>query len=485
MAATVLGSAMAAIDGTVVGIALPTIGRTFHAGVTELQWVTNAYTLTLAGLLLLGGSLGDRYGRRRVFQIGTAWFAIASLLCAVAPDAPALIGARALQGVGAALLTPGSLAILQASFSREDRSKAIGAWAGLGGVATAVGPFLGGWLISAVSWRLIFFINLPVAVAVLAVSRRHVPESRDPTITGRLDVPGAVLFSLALAGLTYGLTEGAGQGWGSPVTVGALVAGAGLLVAFCLVELRQKSPLLPLGIFRSAQFSGANAVTFVVYGGLGGALFLLPIQLQQVLGFTPLEAGIALLPITVIMLALSSRSGALAARIGPRLQMSVGPLLVGAGLALLARVGVTDRYMPGVLPALLVLGFGLAATVAPLTAAVLAAAPSEHSGIASAVNNDVARVGSLVAVAVLPSLAGITGKSYLHPAQFSAGFHTAVLISAAACGVGSLIAVLTIRNPAPLPKAEPSVEWQCGLEGPALCGDQEPGPRPREAAASP
>ena len=308
---------MAAIDGTVVGIALPTIGRTFHAGVTELQWVTNAYTLTLAGLLLLGGSLGDRYGRRRVFQVGTAWFAIASLLCAVAPDAPALIGARALQGVGAALLTPGSLAILQASFSREDRSKAIGAWAGLGGVATAVGPFLGGWLISAVSWRLIFFINLPVAVAVLAVSRRHVPESRDPTITGRLDVPGAVLFSLALAALTYGLTEGAGQGWGSPVTVGALVAGAGLLVAFCLVELGQKSPLLPLGIFRSAQFSGANAVTFVVYGGLGGALFLLPIQLQQVLGFTPLEAGIALLPITVIMLALSSRSGALAARIGP------------------------------------------------------------------------------------------------------------------------------------------------------------------------
>ena len=485
MAATVLGSAMAAIDGTVVGIALPTIGRTFHAGVTELQWVTNAYTLTLAGLLLLGGSLGDRYGRRRVFQVGTAWFAIASLLCAVAPDAPALIGARALQGVGAALLTPGSLAILQASFSREDRSKAIGAWAGLGGVATAVGPFLGGWLISAVSWRLIFFINLPVAVAVLAVSRRHVPESRDPTITGRLDVPGAVLFSLALAGLTYGLTEGAGQGWGSPVTVSALVAGAGLLVAFCLVELRQKSPLLPLGIFRSAQFSGANAVTFVVYGGLGGALFLLPIQLQQVLGFTPLEAGIALLPITVIMLALSSRSGALAARIGPRLQMSVGPLLVGAGLALLARVGVTDSYMPGVLPAVLVLGFGLAATVAPLTAAVLAAAPSEHSGIASAVNNDVARVGSLVAVAVLPSLAGITGKSYLHPAQFSAGFHTAVLISAAACGVGSLIAVLTIRNPAPLPKVEPSVEWQCGLEGPALCGDQEPGPRPREAAASP
>jgi EmrB/QacA subfamily drug resistance transporter len=477
---------MASIDATVVGIALPTIGRTFHAGVTELQWVTNAYTLTLAGLLLLGGSLGDRYGRRRVFEVGTAWFALASLLCALAPDTPALIGARALQGIGAALLTPGSLAILQASFAREDRSKAIGAWAGLGGVATAVGPFLGGWLISAVSWRLIFFINLPVAVAVLAVSRRHVPESRDPTITGRLDVPGAVLFSLALAALTYGLTEGAGLGWGSPVTVGTLVAGAGLLVAFCVVELRQRSPLLPLGIFRSAQFSGANAVTFVVYAGLGGALFLLPIQLQQVLGFTPLQAGVALLPITLIMLALSSRSGALAARIGPRLQLCVGPLLVGAGLALLARVGVTDRYMPGVLPALLVLGLGLAVTVAPLTSAVLAAAPSEHSGIASAVNNDVARVGSLVAVAVLPSIAGITGNSYLHPALFSAGFHTAVLIAAAACVAGSFIAVLTIRNPVPEPKPELSVEWQCGLDGPALCGDPGAGPgRQQETAASP
>jgi predicted MFS family arabinose efflux permease len=301
-------------------------------------------------------------------------------------------------------------------------------------------------------------------------------------VTGRLDIVGAALFSLALAGLTYGLTEGASLGWGSPATLGALIGGGALFVAFCIVELKEKSPLLPLGIFRSSQFSGANAVTFVVYGGLGGALFLLPIQLQQVLGFSPLEAGVALLPITVIMLALSSRSGALAARIGPRLQMSVGPLLVGAGLALLARVGVADRYVPGVLPALIVLGFGLAATVAPLTAAVLAAAPSEHSGIASAVNNDVARVGSLVAVAVLPSLAGITGESYLHPAVFSAGFHNAVLISAAACVAGSLIAVLTIRNPAREVKPAPPVEWQCGLEAPALCGPPGQSQRFRQQA---
>jgi EmrB/QacA subfamily drug resistance transporter len=488
VAATVLGSAMAGIDATVVGIALPTIGRAFHTGVTELQWVSNAYTLTLAGLLLLGGSLGDRYGRRRVFQIGTAWFALASLLCGVAPDAPALIGARALQGIGAALLTPGSLAILQASFVRDDRSKAIGAWAGLGGVATAIGPFLGGWLISAVSWRLIFYINLPVAIAVLAVSARHVPESKDPTVTGRLDVPGAVLFSLALAGLTYGLTEGAGLGWGSAATLSALIGGTALLVAFCLVELRRKTPLLPLGIFRSAQFSGANAVTFVVYAGLGGALFLVPIQLQTVLGFTPFEAGISLLPITVMMLGLSARSGALAARIGPRLQMSVGPLFVGAGLALLARVGAGTGYVGGILPALIVLGFGLAATVAPLTATVLAAAPSEHSGVASAVNNDVARVGSLVAVAVLPSLAGITGKSYLHPADFSAGFHDAVLIAAGACVAGALIAVLTIRNLARETKQEPPpLEWQCGLDGPTLCSPaaEAEGPAPGPGASAP
>ena len=475
VAATVLGSGMAGIDATVVGIALPTIGRSFHSTVTELQWVTNAYTLTLGGLLLLGGALGDRYGRRRLFQIGTAWFALASLLCGLAPSSLTLIGARALQGVGAALLTPGSLAILEASFTRDDRSKAIGAWSGLGGVATAIGPFLGGWLISAVSWRLIFFINLPVALVVLAVSSRHVPESRDETAVGRLDIPGAVLFSVGLAGLVYGLTDGSGGGWSSPTAIAALFGGIGLLVAFCVVEVISPSPLLPLKIFRSGQFSGANAVTFVVYGGLGGALFLLPIQLQEVLGFTPLGAGISLLPITVIMLVLSARSGALAARIGPRLQMSVGPLIVAAGLALMSRIGTGGSYVPEVLPAVLVLGFGLAATVAPLTAAVLAAAPRENSGIASAVNNDVARVGSLIAVAVLPSIAGITGDSYMHPKQFSSGFHEAVIIAAVACVAGSLIAVVTIRNPDRGQRRQPPrQEWQCGLDAPSLAGTHQP-----------
>lgn len=471
VAATVLGSAMASIDATVVGIALPTIGRDFNARVAQLQWVTNAYTLTLAGLLLLGGSLGDRYGRRQVFVIGSVWFAAASMLCGVAPDAPALIAARALQGVGAALLMPGSLAILQASFADSDRAKAIGAWTGLGGVAMAIGPFVGGWLIGAASWRLIFFINVPIAVAVVAVASRHVPESRDPTSSGRIDVIGAVLVSAGLAGAVFGLTEAATRGWTAPVTVISVLAGVILLVAFVIAEARRRAPMMPLGVFRSGQFSGANAVTFVVYGGLGGALFLLPIQLQQVVGFTPLAAGTALLPITVIMLALSSRSGVLAARIGPRLQMSVGPLLVAAGLALMSRIGAGGDYWSEVLPAVVVLGLGLAVTVAPLTAAVLAAAPTQHSGIASAINNDVARVGGLIAVAVLPTIAGLTGDSYLRPEVFSTGFHLAVLIAAGACAVGALIALLTIRNPVH-PAEEPSPEgWQCALDAPPLCGE--------------
>jgi len=470
VAATVLGSGMASIDATVVGIALPTIGRQFHADVTELQWVTNAYTLTLAGLLLLGGSLGDRFGRRRLFMLGTVWFAVASMLCGLAPSAQALIAARALQGVGAALLTPGSLAILQASFAPADRPRAIGAWAGLGGVATAIGPSVGGWLIGAVSWRLIFFINAPVAVAVFAIASRHVPESRDRTAAGRVDVLGAVLVSAGLAGVVYGLTEAAARGWASTVTIASVAIGGVLLVGFIVAESRRRAPMMPLGVFRSGQFSGANAVTFVVYGGLGGALFLLPIQLQEAVGFTPLMAGTALLPITIIMLTLSSRSGALAARIGPRLQMSVGPLIVAAGLALMARIGVGGGYTPEVLPAVVVLGFGLAVTVAPLTAAVLAAAPTHNSGIASAINNDVARVAALIAVAVLPSVAGLTGDSYLHPAIFSAGFHRAVLIAAGACVVGAAIAVLTIRNPAQASEEPPLEGWQCALDAPPLGG---------------
>jgi EmrB/QacA subfamily drug resistance transporter len=467
--ATVLGSGMAALDATVVGIALPAIGRDFHASVTSLQWVVDAYTLTLAGLLLLGGTLGDSYGRRKVFVIGTIWFAIASLLCGVAPDAGVLIAARALQGVGGALLTPGSLAILQASFAEDERSAAIGAWSGLGGVATAIGPFLGGWLISAVSWRLVFFINLPLAVAVLVIAARHVPETKSPGPVPRLDVRGAFCISGGLAGLTYGLIAASSDGWGSVPVLASLATGVVLCGLFIGVEAKEPAPMLPLGVFASRQFSAANAVTFVVYAALGGVLFLVPTVLQVAHGYSPIEAGTSLLPVTVIMLLLSSRSGALAARIGPRLQMTAGPIVLAASLFLFTRIGSSGNYLTAVLPAVLVFGLGVAINVAPLTATALAAAPADHAGVASAVNNDVARVGGLIAVAVLPALAGITGDSYLHPALLAHGFKTAAIIAAVFCAAGGVLAGLTIRNPprAGRPAAR-RAESHCSLEAPPL-----------------
>jgi EmrB/QacA subfamily drug resistance transporter len=467
--ATVLGSALASIDATVVGIALPAIGRNFGVGLADLQWVVTAYTLTLAGLLLLAGALGDKYGRKRVFLIGVVWFAVASALCSIAPTAALLIAARALQGVGAALLTPGSLAILQAVFRPDDRGKAIGAWSGFSGVGTAVGPFLGGWLVAAVSWRLIFVINVPLAALVVAVTLRHVPESRDPTDTAPIDVIGGVLVTLGLVGLTYGLIQGPNSGWASsPVLIG-LIAGIALLTAFGWREHRIPSPMLSLSLFRSTQFTATNVVTFIIYGAIGGALFLLPIQLQQVSGYSALEAGISLLPVTAITLALSARSGALAARIGPRLQMSAGPVVVGVGIGLLALIGPSGNYLTEVLPGVVVFGFGLAITVAPLTSTVLAAVPAEHSGMASAVNNDVARAASLIAVALLPAVGGITGDAYRHPAVFSAGFHTASLVAGGICVAGGLLAAATIRNPARAPGApRPSQQHplHCAIDAP-------------------
>jgi EmrB/QacA subfamily drug resistance transporter len=443
--ATILGSGLAGIDATAVGIALPSIGREFDVGLGSLQWVVTAYTLTLAGLLLVAGSLGDRYGRRRVFVIGVAWFAIASLACGIAPSAPTLIAARALQGVGGALLTPGSLAILQASFAPAERGRAIGAWSGLSGVAVAIGPFLGGWLVQVVSWRLIFFINLPLAVIVIAVATVHVPESRDEDATGRIDVLGGALISAALLGFVYGLIEAPDLGWTSPPTLTALVGGAVGLGLFLAHELRTAGPMLPLGLFRSMQFSATNVVTFVVYGALGGAMFLLPVQLQQVSGYSPTKAGTALVPVTVVMLLLSSYSGALASRIGPRLQMSAGPLVIAASFLLLGGVGTGASYATELLPGVLVFGLGLAIIVAPLTAVALSSA-GNHAGIASAVNNDVARTAGLIAVAVLPAAAGLTGSAYLHPATFDAGYQKAMLIAAAVCATGGLVAALTIRN---------------------------------------
>jgi EmrB/QacA subfamily drug resistance transporter len=431
--------------------------------------VVTAYTLTLAGLLLLGGSLGDRFGRRRMFVIGTVWFGLASALCGLAPGASTLVLARGLQGVGAALLTPGSLALLEASFVAEDRPRAIGAWSGLSGVAAAVGPFVGGWLIAAVSWRLVFFVNVPLTAAVVLMTARHVPESRARGGRGRLDVVGAVSVTAGLVLLTCGLIEGPATGWSSPAVMGSLVAGAVLLGLFLLAESHAAEPLLPLGLFASAQFTAANAVTFVIYGALGGVLFLTPMALQEVAGYSPLAAGTALLPVTTIMFALSARSGALAVRIGPRLQMSAGPCIVAAGVLLLARLTADGDYLTEVLPAVVVFGLGLAVTVAPLTATALGAAPAEHAGVASAVNNDVARVASLLVVAVLPALAGIAGDSYLNPVQLGTGFRTAMLVAAATCVAGGLLAAGTIRNPERLPQARwLGDEHHCGLDGPPL-----------------
>jgi EmrB/QacA subfamily drug resistance transporter len=457
LVATVLGSGIAGIDTTVVNVALPTIGAELGTGFGALQWMVTAYTLTLASFILLGGALGDRYGRRRVFVVGVVWFAAASLLCGVAPDAGALIGARALQGIGGALLTPGSLAIIQASFSGEDRARAIGTWSGLGGVATAIGPFLGGWLVQSVSWRWVFLINVPLAVVVVWIAVRHVPESSDTGPSGRLDVPGALLGALALGGTTYALIEAPTRGIGSPAVIGSAALGVVAAAAFLLVESRTSGPMLPLTIFRNRQFSAANAVTFVIYAVFGGVFFLLVVHLQVVAGFTPLASGTAMLPVTALMLLLSPSAGALGARLGPRLPMTVGPLICAVALALMLRIGPGASYGADVLPAVVVLGLGLSLLVAPLTSAALSAVPERQAGLASGVNNAVARAAGLLAIAVLPAAAGLTGAAYSDPAVFRAGFATACLIGCVVLVMGGLLAALTIRNvPAPSEQQDPA-----------------------------
>jgi EmrB/QacA subfamily drug resistance transporter len=480
LAATILGSGMAMLDGTVVNVALPRIGRDLGAGLTALQWTVNAYTLTLAGLLLLGGALGDRLGRRRVFVIGVIWFMAASLGCAVTPDPALLIAMRALQGVGAALLTPGSLAILESVFRQEDRAAAVGSWSGLGGVATAIGPVLGGVLVGVApwGWRLVFLLNLPLALLAIVLSARFVPETRDEQARGRLDIPGVVLAALGLAAGVFALTEGPQRGW-SPALITTGVAGVALLVAFLITEARTRNPIMPLGLFRDREFAGANGVTLVVYAALSGALFLIPVQLQRVSGFAPVAAGSALLPVTLVMLTLSARMGRLAQRIGPRIPMTIGPIIGGVGLALLARIGAHASYVFDVLPGVVVFALGLSATVAPLTATALAAAPAHQVGIASAVNNDIARAGGLLAVAVLPGLAGITPHSYLHPALLSTGFHHAVIIAGALFAFGGVLSALLIRgrgdspvvaspqgDPEAHPDGTPPGAHQCALSAP-------------------
>jgi EmrB/QacA subfamily drug resistance transporter len=451
--ATVLGSGVAFLDGTVVNVALPAIAADLDAGLGDLQWVLNAYLVTLSALVLLGGSLGDRLGRRRVFLVGLAGFTLASAACAAAPTVGALVVARAVQGVGAALLVPGSLAIISAVFDPEDRARAVGAWSGLGGIAIALGPFVGGWLIDAVSWRLAFVINLPLAL-VVAVAARHVPETR-AEVTGRLDLAGAVTASASLALVTYGLIERAAA---------IAVIGAVVFVGFLLVEAVVRRPMLPLSLFRSAQFTGANLTTFAVYAALGGAFFLLVLQLQVVLGYSALEAGSALLPVTLLMLALSSRAGALAQRIGPRWPMTIGPLGVAAGLVLWSRVDAGSTYASSVLPGAVAFGLGLSLTVAPLTATIMASADAGHLGVASGVNNAVSRVAGLLAVAILPIVVGLD-PSAAAPVALDGAVDDAMLVSAGLAVLGGLVAALTVRRVAPA--ATPS---SAGV-GADPCGD--------------
>ncbi len=475
IAVTVAGSGMAFLDGTVVNVALPDIGRDLNASTSALQWILNGYLLTLASLILLGGSLGDRLGRRRVFQVGVALFTLASAGCAAAPNVELLIVARLVQGIGGALLTPGSLAIIEASFRPSDRARAIGAWSGLGGVATAFGPLLGGWLIGVISWRAIFLINLPIGVFVAWAAQDHVPESRDPTATGRLDLAGAALAAIGLGGTTYALIE-APEGGGAAVVATAVI-GIGALIGFFWQEHRSASPMLPLGIFRSRQFSAANGVTFVVYAALGVVFFLLVSFLQISLGYTPIEAGASTLPVTALMLVGSARAGELAQRIGPRIPLTVGPLIIAAGMLLMLRINPGDSYVATVLPAVIVFGLGLTFVVAPVTATVLAAVDSSHSGIASGVNNAVARVAGLLAVAVIPLLAGLTGDKFYEPQQMTHGFHVGMAICAGLALLGSVVAWTTISSEVLHEEEGDEPEecaYSCGVGAPTLRPGREP-----------
>ncbi|MDX6230541.1 MAG: hypothetical protein QOI76_3931 [Frankiales bacterium] len=442
--AAVLGSGIALIDGTVVNIALPTLGKALHADFGALQWTVNGYTLTLAAFILVGGSFGDRFGRRKVFVIGIAWFGIASLLCGLAQNITELVLARMLQGIGGALLTPGSLALISASFKQTDRGRAIGAWSGLGGIAAAIGPLLGGVLVP-ISWRLVFLINLPLCAVVIAVSMRHVPESRDVEMNPRIDYAGVALGALGLAGLTYALVDAGSHGFSTAVALTGAIGLAGL-AAFIAAERHSEHPMIPMDIFSSRQFTAANLVTFVVYAALGGLFFLLVVDLQVVGGYGPLAAGLSLLPITILMLLLSSRTGALAQKTGPRWWMAGGPILAAAGSLLLLRAGQHANYLTDVFPGVALFGLGLSATVAPLTSAVLSAASNRHAGIASGVNNAVARAASLLAVAVIPLVAGISGNDYTSATAFNHGFRIAAVCCAILLALGGVIAAFGISN---------------------------------------
>ncbi|WP_162453698.1 MFS transporter [Phytoactinopolyspora mesophila] len=445
LAAMALGSGMAFLDSTVVNVALPTIGRDFDAGMAALQWTVNAYTLMLASLILLGGALGDRFGRRRIFLIGVAWFTVASVLCAVAPSVEVLVVARALQGIGGALLTPGALSILQTSIHPDDRAKAIGAWAGLTGMSGVVGPLLGGWLLE-FDWRWVFWINVPIAAVTVWLTRRCAPESRQLRPEQSFDWAGAAFGAVALGAGTYALIAAADAPEPGPL-VGAMVLTITAAAAFLRRQATASAPMVPLSLFADRTFSVINAMTFAVYAGLSGVMFFLVIHLQVSLGWSPLAAGLSSLPITLLMLLLSGRSAELATKVGVRLPLVAGSVIGGVGTALLTTAAPGSSYVTAVLPGMTLLGIGLVILVPTLTATVMSSAPAELAGVASGVNNGVSRAAGLMAVAAIPAMVGLAGTSYADADLMTAAFRGAMLICAGLLVAGGALAAFLLPMP--------------------------------------